>query len=468
MEMQNSSLAPASAKRLKIFVFIDSDVTIRHFLLSDAFEVLVAEHDCVFILPPLEWNRIVDGRSRLPKAYRVETLCAPESRRRIWRRLVSIDQMRFPTRTYQLRYWKLKFKQWGAKVALFHSFLALPGVRSIAETFLHWQLSKAPFDELDTLLERERPNILLHPSTFEGYFVNDFVFAGKKRGIPTVLLMNSWDNPSTKRAVSGLADHVLVWGEQTRRHCVEMMRMPPDRVHVFGAAQFDVFRSAPTSDGAAYRREYGFDENVRLLLYAGSTKPTDEAGHLRQLDDAISAGHLGDVKVLYRPHPYGMAADKAKSLVAATYKHVRIERSMYDFLVGMAEKRRAGFYITDYRDTHDLLSVIDALVSPISTMLIEAALHGKPSLCYSPPEENLDGTAWAAGLRHMEELFEHDMVLLCNDRSRFIDDMKKLIAMIGDPAHRKAIEEKVLFFVAPTKLRYKDELARFVVKLCAR
>jgi len=466
METKSSETAPLPARRLNVVVFIDSDVTIRHFLLNDAFERLVDDHNCVFVLPPAGWGRIVNGRERLPKEYRVETLNTPDVRRRLWRRLVSIDQMRLPTRLYQLRYWKLKFTQWGPKAAFFHSFLALPGIRFFAEKFLHRQLSKVPFAELDEFLEREKPDILLHPSTFEGYFVNDFIFAAKKLGIPSVLIMNSWDNPSTKRSVSGLPDHVLVWGEQTRRHCVEMMRMPPERVHIFGAAQFDIFRSASTSDPASYRRAYGLDEDVRLLLYAGSTKPTDEAEHLRQLDSAISAGRLGNVKILYRPHPYGMAREKAKNIVGAAYKHVHVELGMKDFLVSMVEGTNAGFYITDNRDTHELLGAVDALVSPISTMLIEASLHGKPSMCYFPPEENLKGTAWAAGLRHMEELLAHDMVLVCRARARFIDDAERLVAMIGASDRKKEIEEKVRYFVEPTELRYKDAIEKFVLQLC--
>ena len=42
---------------------------------------------------------------------------------------------------------------------------------------------------------------MLHPSVLEGLFITDLTTATGKRGIPFLVLMNSYDNPSLKSLV---------------------------------------------------------------------------------------------------------------------------------------------------------------------------------------------------------------------------------------------------------------------------
>ena len=46
--------------------------------------------------------------------------------------------------------------------------------------------------------------------------------------------MNSWDNPSTKQAVIGHPDWLLVWGQQTYDHSIKYLNMEKNRVIQFG------------------------------------------------------------------------------------------------------------------------------------------------------------------------------------------------------------------------------------------
>jgi len=86
--------------------------------------------------------------------------------------------------------------------------------------------------ELDALLEDERPDVIIHPCVLEGAFLNDLIVATQARGIPFVVIMNSWDNPSTKQAMAGSPDYLLVWGEQTKRHAIEFVGVA---IGTFGA-----------------------------------------------------------------------------------------------------------------------------------------------------------------------------------------------------------------------------------------
>ena len=164
---------------------------------------------------------------------------------------------------------------------------------------------------MEALIRRLDLDVLVHPTVFEGYFINDFILVGRRLGIPTIAIMNSWDNPSSKRSVIGVPDWVLVWGPQTRAHAVKYMGVAPERAVSFGAAQFDVFGRPARITREQFCAEYGIDAHKRILLYAGSSKGADEFEHLRMIEDAIDRGDLSDVAIVYRPHPGGMAATRA-------------------------------------------------------------------------------------------------------------------------------------------------------------
>jgi hypothetical protein len=456
-------------RQLKAIVFVDADVTIRHFLLNDTFDALMAKHDCIFVLPPEGWNRIVNGRALIPERFRTKIVELPEARRRIWKRLVAIDQMRFPLRRDKYRLWKLRFHHWGFKAAFVHAILALPGIRHVVEYATYKRMEKVPAEALEALIDAFEPDVLIHPSTFEGYFINDVVEIGHRRKIPSILVMNSWDNPSIKRAAAGTPDWVVVWGEQTRIHCVEMMRAPAERVRIIGAAQFDVFRNPPRIDPAAFRAEYGFDPSARVVLYAGSSKHLDEAQHLNAIDAEIAAGALPPMKIVYRPHPFGMRQQFAKNILAANWRHVHIESTMRDFLARIADGTHRGFHITDYARTHDILSSVDAIVSPLSTILIESAVHGKPALCYRPKEKDDEVKGvFTAQLRHFEELFDMNLLLVARTVDSFVPLLRELMAQADDPGYPARIKERVAFFVATPQARFKDALEAFVGEVAAQ
>jgi hypothetical protein len=434
--------------RPKLLVFIDADVVVRHFLDSGAFSALSDAYDVGLIFPPASWQRLVNSPDIDRWGFRARRVEIPGRRRTLFKQLFFIDQAR------QRRdpEWQGIRKGWilmiGWKAGLLFSLLALPLVRQLANTLLLRRLKATPATEFLALLDNERPDILLHPSTFEGYFINDLINVARARNIPMVLLMNSWDNPCLKRSAIGSPDAVVVWGEQTRRHTEKFMAVPPDRIHIFGAAQFQVFRDPPNRARDEVCSINGIAPAQRVLLYAGSSKGNREPMHLRWLNESIKSGLLENVTVLYRPHPYGIAAADAREILECNLSHVTIEYGMRRFLEDIASCKNKGFHITPYSETHDLLSAVDAVISPLSTILIEAGLHGKPLMCFIPEEEDKD-SEWRLlrNLAHFRDLLQHSKVIVTRSHSEFIPAVQILISRAENKAEAEAIKESMHFFV---------------------
>jgi hypothetical protein len=260
--------------------------------------------------------------------------------------------------------------------------------------------------------------------------------------------MNSWDNPCLKRSAVGLPDAVVVWGEQTRRHTEKFMEVPPERIHVLGAAQFQIFRDPPVRNRDEVCLINGISGAQSILLYAGSSKGNREPTHLRWLDEAIESELLQNVTVVYRPHPYGIAAADARFILENRFSHVTIEYGMRGFLEDVADGINQGFYMTPYCETHDLLSAVDAVISPLSTILIEAGLHGKPMMCFIPKEED-ENSEWRTlrELAHFRDLLQHPKVIVAQAYSDFMPAVQKLISRTRDEKETEEIKRSMHYFV---------------------
>lgn len=448
---------------MKILVFVEHDIIIRHFLHSHVFGELERRHDVAFVFPEQGNKRVRSDLAGLDLG-KAPLLHLPVSAERlgIWQKLMLADILRWRPGRHFAAMRRFQRHAAGAKAAALFSVLALPG---LFQAFRAWSLGRVraiPNRALDALLDEQRPDVIIHPSVLAGVFINDLVVASGARGIPLVVIMNSWDNPSTKRAIVGRPDWLLVWGPQTRSHAVEYVGMPAERVVCFGAAQFDLYRNPPRIDRDEFCRLHEIAPAARILLYAGSSKGTDEFSHLCVLDEAIGRGELGATVVVYRPHPWGDGGKGGERILDHSWRNVRIERTMRGYLERV-KTGSLGITTPDYRDTHDILSSVDALLSPLSTIIVEGALHGKPVLCFLPDEDDSRSHfSFALPLTHFDDFFSEPCFLVARGNDALVASARMLLEKIGDREYSRALLKACSHFVSPFNEPYGERLVRFV------
>lgn len=449
---------------MKVLVFIDHDILYRHFVRSGAFAHLAERHSLAFVLPEAGESRFTLDPS--DSGAPILRLGSERPRVHWWRRIFQVDQMRWrPGADWR----KLRRTLWyvlGWKAALLTLLLSLPGIRQVHKKRLLARLEARPYRALVDLLDRENPDVVLHPTVLDGLFLNDLIAECGRRMLPLVCIMNSWDNPSTKRSVVGSPPWLLVWGEQTRRHAVRYIRMPAERAVPFGAAQFEVFRSPPRVSRETFCRNHGIDPAKRVVMYAGATKSADEFSHLVKLDELIGQGRFGDVALVYRPHPWGRGGVGGDRILSHPWRNVHLDNSMRSYLAAVAAGSKE-MYMSDYRDTHDVLSSVDAVISPMSTILIEAALHGKPICCYLANEEHSAAMRVRAAQPQFEELFADPDVLIAYDLD-LVERFADLAEKAADPLVGDRLRASCRDFVAEFDRPFGERLTAFVEGLVAK
>jgi len=444
----------------RIAVFVDHDIVVRHFVLSGALAALCADHDVVFVFP--------EGHRRV--RVDLDALSIPRFR------TIPVDE----TRAYRYRrlYFATVLKN--IRGGLEHDLLMglwrkLLGRRGFWESwawswpvthplYRWWTLRKVGENAaLDRLLAEERPDVILHPTVLEGLFVSDLARWGTRHGTPTVFIMNSWDNPSTKAMLTEHPDRLVVWGEQTAKDAMRHLKTPADRIVRLGAAQFDIYRRPPKISPAQFRRKLGVPAGAKILLYAGSSKGLNESRHLQLLEQAIEGGTLRNCFVVYRPHPWRQYPEGEADFFSLSWKHVVMEPSMEACYRQSRDGRRIHVELADYEDTHVALSAADGVISPLSTILLEAALHGKPVAAYLPDEDIGDFTLYAVGkMTFFKDFFEKVACITCEDASRFVENCAALLRMTDEPDIDARLKRECEYFVEPSDRPYAERLGALI------
>jgi len=447
----------------KVQIFLESDIIIRHFILNNTFLELEKTCNVQYIISddhrvktPIDQLNLKNckliqvNRKRLGKMRQlIKTLGLRKIQNKAkYQFLEEIWKGVLPERSYK-------------RIKLYSHPLIFPIYKFLTLLFL------GNYPELEEVIDEFEPDVVIHPCVLEGLFISDLISATDKRKIPLVVLMNSWDNPSTKATVLGLPDYLVVWGEQTKTHAIEFMDMPSSRIKKFGAAQFELYKHPPTKDRVQYCESTGVDQNKVLIIYAGSSKSINEIQHLKTLEDAISSGEIENAHIIFKPHPWRATPEGEPDFFSIDWKHITMDPGMVPYYKKSIEKDDDPIQLSSYMDTHIILSSCDILISNVSTILLEAALHGMPIMCMVSDKEIQENDFLRVTLDslYFKDLMDRLEVPRCKDHHEIVLECKQLIAKFKNPQFKKLQIDKTSFFVEMSNNTYGKELLQLLEQI---
>lgn len=457
---------------MRILIFIEHDIIFRHFYLSKAFKDIETSHDVKYIFPREQSKR---PRFNInPINYGInqnsfEFLDDNQYRVHFWKKIYRIEIIKkglFEKIHRNQRKLYLKTFDWRSKILFL--FLSLPLISSIYKNFALKKLFKNPYKKLINLLKFEKPDLIIHPTVLEGLFINDLVLYTKSLKIPFIAIMNSWDNPSTKKSILYNPDWLLVWGKQTQQHAIDYMNMKKNNVKIFGAAQFDLYNEKIDIN----RRKFCIDLKLKyekhILLYAGSSKFTDEFKHLTYLDNLIEKKIIKNCQIIYRPHPWGRGGYKGYRILKNNWKNIVIDPTMINYLKNINNKD-FSINLSDYKNTRYILSNIDSVVSPLSTIIIESAILGKPSICFVPNDEtstqHLQHLDVTKNSYHFEDMYNNDYFLFSESLAEMGNMINELTKRSQNIKFISELKKESEYFVANFNNSFSSRLLDFCNKI---
>ena len=451
---------------MKGFVFIYGSEIVLRFISTGAFSDLAKRHDLTYVALRSS-SLLKEGgvdKQLSSDVQKLEWIPFYPGRFDRWCELFDISCVLYQDRSssFQVRYQEQSRKD-PERYARLMKF-ARPGVYEKNRAAVEKDMGVHP--DLLALTLRERPDFFVLPSALLDYGTDDVLQIADKLSIPTAMLVAGWDNLSSKGSIFHQPTVMGVWGEQSRRHAVEIQGTPPDRVHVIGASHYEDFHAKDNIDRAKLRAALGVPGNGRLILFAGTFRLFDETELLRELDQAIDSGAMPPMHVLYRPHPWRAKRQSEDDFFSYAWHHVTMDPGMvsaYQAAKNGGDSAAPDDFVFRLKHLVEIYRSVDAVVSPMSTILLEALLFGLPTMAVAFS----DGKhSWSADkvsqMYHFKELYQVPGMMTCRDRGDFFPMLQKLVSLSTDKSLGATLCESTQQFVYRDSHSYAERVAELV------
>ena len=241
-------------------------------------------------------------------------------------------------------------------------------------------------------LDRIRPDLMVGCSFGMGLSDGAFLAEAKARGVPSAVIVQSWDRTSNKGFPTVHPDYAIVWNEIMRRECEVHLEFPPERVFVEGAPIWDRhFSGEGLMSSQLWRRKLRLPRGRKVIFYAcggfGSHPANMEV--IPQIFELAEKQLLPEpVHILFRLYPqyYAPASETADGLA----KRHEIE----DLIAGYESSGNVTVmrpkvifdgknFLPSEEDQTLMLSCLkhcDVSLSQVSSQMIEACIFDKPAI----------------------------------------------------------------------------------------
>ncbi|MCC7104109.1 MAG: hypothetical protein IT307_03125 [Chloroflexi bacterium] len=299
-------------------------------------------------------------------------------------------------------------------------------------------------DRYADLFERERPSLLVTPTTGLYFSEGPLMARADRLGVPTIAVDLSWDHFTTKTAPLRRVAALSVWNRTMQRQAVEIHGYRRDQVRVSGVPQFDLYRTLEgVEDRAAFFKRVGADPSRKLITLT-TVPPVLYRHHdlaIERLLTAIDGGQLGEpAQILVRVHPrddlkaYERFVGRPNLVVEKPFRTGRVAE---------------GSSVDPSRDDRwhlaNTLVHSDVVVNVASTIAIEAAICDTPVVNIgfdgTEPRPFLDSAARYYVYDHYRPLVEAGAV-------RVADSAEAMVRLVRDelldPARGRAFRAQAV------------------------
>ena len=213
--------------------------------------------------------------------------------------------------------------------------------------------------------------LLVSPLLSHSGLQSEYLRAAAALGIPTAYCVASWDNLTTKGAMRGDPQRIILWNDIQKKEAVDLHGAKPSRVLVTGAQYFDEwFVRRPSRNREEFCRTIGLPPDRPILMYMCSSNfmaPNERAFVVKWIEALRNSGvpELAEAGFLIRPYPE--YADQWRSVDVSTCGRVVVWPPDGEYAITEPAKR--NFYDSVF---HSL-----AVVGVNTTAMIESAIIGR-------------------------------------------------------------------------------------------
>lgn len=462
----------------KILFVITAEIYVRNYLRTGVLDALSSQHD-VFLISPkgLSLSEEIQSNPNFLEFFAVDDRQA--SRHRL---LFDLTAWRYrnKSRTFAYRWmknsgyaevasqtkkslWLGAFVKWCLVSLLSPKWILIPLLASaplfiIASRVLRVGLK--PGIDLHRIVTENQWDLIVFPSAFFDSVSVDLSLLGKSKTIPTLCLVDNWDNLTSKTVFWAKPSAIGVWGQQSKLHAVGIHGFPSDNVHIVGSPRFegylDLRHGRPP---APYKFPY--------FLFVGAAMPFDEIAALKRLEHfLISAGEpFAEYQIVYRPHPWQQKRKTPANFTAQDFSRTFLDRQIEIEYQKSVPSQPDNAFQPALEYYPGLLSQARLVTGPLTTMLLEASLCATPVLALAYHDGHHFNPA-NGYFTHFDGIEAIPGFHICRQVANLEIDLEKVLSL--DRPDFDTLREQTDFYLHQNPRGYHDGLINVVDALLAK
>ena len=189
--------------------------------------------------------------------------------------------------------------------------------------------------------------------------------------VPNLVLVDNWDNLSSKSIFWFEPDKILVWGENMKSDALKIQKIDESRIEIVGSYRLN-----------SMQKENKSIENNVLYFVGSGLYHSYEIEILMNLSLFLQDNFNGDFNIIYRPHPYHLTMDRLHYLTTqlVNFKNITIDPEI------LSNEGKSFYTKKSIAHLEMILNKCDLVIGINSTVIVEALFLGKKVITYSMAE----------------------------------------------------------------------------------
>lgn len=256
-------------------------------------------------------------------------------------------------------------------------------------------------------INRINPDLVLMPTSGYDPDCLQILDASKTLNIKSYLLIDNWDNLSTKIIFDTLPDQIGVWGSQTKNHAKNIQKIKDKNITILGSARAqNFFKQRNILHDAPYK-DY--------ILFLGSAWAWDEEKVISMINQNLEKNKIfnKNTKLIYRPHPYR----QRKTIIPKNWNKVIIDKQISN--LSLNSKNNRDWPELEYYPS--LLQNCRFIVGGLTSMILESTIFWKNYLAigFDDNQSLMNQKNALKYFLHLKGIDRLPNVTVCNDVKKF-------------------------------------------------
>ena len=285
------------------------------------------------------------------------------------------------------------------------------------------------------IFKRYEPDLLVVASVVHNQAFH-LLRRAKLNRVPTLFVVESWDNPTCKVGFFERPEEFTVWNELMRDEMIGLHGFTPEQVHITGAPYHDVYADTGTlCSREELAARYGMNPKLSWIVIAATLSNIypDFDHFMELLDQAREDGKFGeDVQLLIRPHPQSIAGYSpgpgVEELVRLRSRHSSI---FFDIPAVLSQRLPVDLDVRDEQRFVEILTHANVVVGFLSTVTIHAAIVDTPvvEIAFGDYENTLFPTLdRISEFNHIKNVIDTGGVSLVSNHDELANAIRRYLA----------------------------------------